>query len=107
MRIFGLTCLLALALLISGCGNFTFQGAINTNSQTARGLVSSVQLTFVIDNNVETQVTIVTLQNTSGSSNFTFCGDQSGQFPVNNDIQATFTFAQPCSNLLTVVIVVN
>ena len=104
MRIFGLTCLLVSVLLIPSCGNFTFQGAITTNTQTANGLVSVVQLTFV---NGDVQVTIVTLQNTFGASNFTFCGDQTSQFPMNNQVRATFTSAQPCSNLLTVVIVIN
>ncbi len=104
MRIFGLACLLLSVLLIPACGNFTFEGAINTNTRTANGLVSIVQLTFVSG---DIQVTIVTLQNTFGASNFTFCGDQTSQFPINNQVQATFTTAQPCSNLLSVVIVIN
>ncbi len=104
MRIFGLSCLILPVLLLSSCGNFTFRGAINTNSQTASGLVSFVNLTFV---NGDVQVTIVTLQNSIGSSNFTFCGNQTSQFPMNNQVQATFTTAQPCSNLLHVVIVIN
>lgn len=107
MRTFGLVWLLLLVLLISGCGNVFFQATFNPNTQTASGLVSFVQLTIVIDNNVETQVTIVTLQSTFGSSNFTFCGDQQGQFPLNNVVQATFTSGQPCSNLLSVIIKVN
>ena len=107
MRTLGLAFLLLSVLLISGCGNVFFRGAINTNTQTANGFVSVVQLTIVIDNNVSTQVTIVTLQDTFGASNFTFCGDQTSQFPLNNQVQATFTAGQPCSNLLNVVIVVN
>lgn len=104
MRTLGLASLLLSVLLIPACGNFTFRGAINTNAQTVNGLVSVVNLTFI---NGDVQVTIVTLQNSFGGSNFTFCGDQTSQFPMNNQVRATFTSAQPCSNLLTVVIVIN
>lgn len=104
MRIPGLACLIVSSLLLCSCGNFMIQGAINTNAQTANGMVSFVQLTFV---NGDVQVTIVTLQNSFGASNFTFCGDQTSQFPVNDQVKATFTAAQPCSNLLNVVIVIN
>ncbi len=107
MRTFGLACLLALVLPIAGCGNFTFQGALNNNSQTMSGVVSVVQVTFVNDNNVEIQVTIVTLLNNFISTTRTFCGDQQIQFPFNDFAQATFVPGQPCSNLLTVFIRIN
>jgi hypothetical protein len=107
MRTLGLVCLLLSLLLISGCGNVFVQGFFNPNTQTASGLVSFVEFTIIIDHNVQTQVTIVTLQNTFGNSNFTFCGDQQNQFPLNNFVDATFNFGQPCSNLLNVIIKVN
>jgi hypothetical protein len=107
MRLFGLTCLLVSVTLVSGCGNVFFRASFNANQQTASGLVSVVQLTFVSDNNGQIQVTIVTLQNSFGASDFTFCGDQTGQFPVQNNGQAVFVSAQPCSNLKNVVIVIN
>jgi hypothetical protein len=107
MRTFGLACLLVLVLLIAGCGNFTFQGALNTNTQTMSGVVSVVQVSFVNDNNVEIQVTIVTLVNNFISTTRTFCGNQQSQFPFNDFAQATFIPGQPCSNLLTVVIRIN
>jgi hypothetical protein len=107
MRTFGLACLLALALLIPACGNVFIRGALNTNTQTMSGVVSVVQLSFVNDNNVEIQVTIVTLVNNFISTTRTFCGDQQSQFPFNEFAQATFTPGQPCSNLLTVLIRIN
>ena len=55
-------------------------------------------------NNVSTQVTVVTLLDDLGASNFSFCGDQRTQFPPNRFAQATFTPGQPCSTLLSVVI---
>ena len=72
---------------------------------TVSGVVSFVQLTIVTDgNNVSTQVTVVTLQDNLGASNFTFCGDQRFQFPPDRFAQATFTPGQTCSTLLSVII---
>ena len=108
MRLCGLSCLLALALLISGCGNVFVRGSWNGGSQTVSGFVSIVQLSVVVDgNNVSTQVTVVTLSNNSGSSTTSFCGDQRTRFPLNNFAQVTFQPAQPCSNLFSVVIKVS
>jgi uncharacterized protein YceK len=105
MRTFGLACLLSLVLLLSGCGSVFFRADWNGGSQTASGLVSIVQLTFVVDNNnISTQVTIVTLANNLGASNFTFCGDQRTQFPLDRFAKATFTPGRTCSTLLSVVI---
>ena len=104
MRTFGLACLFALILLIPGCGNVFIRGDLNNNTQTISGVVSVVQLSFVNDNNVEIQVTIVTLVNNFISTTRSFCGDQQLQFPLNDFAQATFIPGQPCSNLLTVVI---
>ena len=105
MGTLGLASLLSLVLLLSGCGNVFVRANWNGGNQTASGVVSLVQLTVVIDgNNVSTQVTVVTLLDNVGASNFTFCGDQRTQFPPNRFAQATFTPGQPCSTLLAVVI---
>ncbi|MFY9558924.1 MAG: hypothetical protein WAQ52_01700 [Terriglobales bacterium] len=105
MRTFGLACLLSLVLLSSGCGNVFVRANWNGGNQTVSGVVSLVQLTVVIDNhNVSTQVTVVTLLDNLGASNFSFCGDQRSQFPVDRFAQATFAPGQPCSTLLAVVI---
>jgi hypothetical protein len=105
MRTFGLACLLALVLPLPGCGNIFIRGDVNNNTQTMSGVVSVVQLAIVTNgNNVEIQVTVVTLVNNFTSTTLTFCGDQQLQFPLNDFAQATFIAGQPCSNLLTVVI---
>jgi len=105
MRTFGLASPLSLVLLLPACGNVFVRANWNGGNQTVSGVVSVVQLTVVIDgNNVSTQVTVVTLLDNLGASNFIFCGDQLTQFPPNRFAQATFTPGQPCSTLLAVVI---
>src|SRR6266481_1567707 len=105
MRTFRLATLLSLVLLLSGCGNVFVRANWNGGNQTVGGVVSVVQLTVVIDNNnVSTQVTVVTLLDNLGASNFTFCGDQRMSFPPDRFAQATFRPGQPCSTLLAVVI---
>lgn len=105
MRYFGLSCALVFVLLVSGCGNVFIRGNFNSNTQTASGTVSIVQLTFVLDeHNVSTQVTVVTLIDNFVPSTFMFCGDQTGQFTVNEFAKATFTPGTTCSNLLRVIV---
>jgi hypothetical protein len=104
MRTFGLACLLALTLLIPGCGNVFVSGSWNSATQRVSGVVSIVQLTTVLDGNTSTQVTVVTFTNHSTGTSESFCGDQRTRFPLNSFVQATFTPGQPCSNLFTVVI---
>jgi hypothetical protein len=73
MRTFRLASLLSLVLLLSGCGNVFVRANWIGGNQTVSGVVSVVQLTVVIDgNNVSTQVTVVTLLDNLGASNFTF-----------------------------------
>ena len=108
MRIFGLACLLALVLLIPGCGNVFVRGSWNGGNQTVSGFVSVVQLTVVVDgNNVSTQVTVVTLTNNFSSSTLSLCGDQRTRFPLNEFAQATFLPGQPCADLSNVAIKIN
>jgi hypothetical protein len=105
MRSFGLASLLSLVLLVPGCGNVFVRAQWNGGNQTVSGVVSTVQLTVVVDgNNVSTQVTIVTLIDNLAASNFSFCGDQRNQFPPDRFAQATFAPGQPCSTLVNVVI---
>jgi hypothetical protein len=105
MRTLGLACLLSLVLFLPGCSNVFVRAQWSGDNQTVSGMVSVVQLTLLVDsNNVSTQVTIVTLVDNLGTSNFSFCGDQRNQFPPDRFAQATFTPGQPCSNLVNVVI---
>lgn len=108
MRTFGLAYLLALVLLIPGCGNVFVRGSWNGGTQTVSGFVSVVQLTIVIsDDNVSTQVTVVTLTDHFSSSTVSFCGDQRTQFPLNKFVQANFLPGPPCADLFSVVIKIN
>jgi hypothetical protein len=107
MRIFGLACLLALLLLIPGCGNVFVSGFTNFGAQAINGVVSIVQVTFVINGNNSTQVTVVTFLNNFSSSTMSFCGDQRTRFPLDDFVQATFMPGQPCADLVTVVIKIN
>jgi hypothetical protein len=105
MRSSGLACLIALLLLLPGCGNVFVSGFTNFGAQSVSGFVSIVQVTVVINgNNVSTQVTIVTFLNNFTNSTVSFCGDQHTQFPVNDFVQASFMPGQPCASLLNVAI---
>jgi hypothetical protein len=105
MRTLGLASLLSLVLLLPACGNVFIRANWNGGNQTVRGVVSIVQFTIVVDqNNISTQVTVVTLLDNLGPSTISFCGDQRSQFPPDRFAQATFSPGQPCSTLLNVVI---
>jgi hypothetical protein len=77
------------------------RGVVNPGSSVS-GLVSVVQLT-ILDGNV--QVTLVTFLSNGASSTVGFCGDHRGQFPLNQNLRANFNPGQPCSNIVTVVLI--
>ena len=97
--------LLALLLLLVGCGTIRVSGALNAlNTSTSTGTVSFVHFTAIFDSNgTLINVTIVTLAVPSAMSTFTFCGNQASQFTVNSPVQVSFTPGQSCSNLVAVV----
>jgi len=101
MRSFRLAFLLSLVLLLPACGNVFVRARWNGGNQTASGVVSIVQLTVVVDGNVSTQVTIVTLVDNLGTSNFSFCGDQRNQFPPDRFAQARLRRASPARSWST------
>ena len=107
MRIFGLTCLILLTLLISACGNVFVSASWNGGRQSVDGVVSIVQFTVITDGNTSTQITVVTLANTFGNTTESFCGDQRTRFPLNDSVHATFMAGQPCSSLFNVVITLH
>jgi hypothetical protein len=96
-------CLLSLllaSLFLASCGQ-VFVSAFSHPGPTTVfvGTVSIVQIT-VIDGNV--LVTVVTLINGGIGNDFTFCGDQRNQFPMNRLVSATFTPGTPCANIIQV-----
>jgi hypothetical protein len=64
--------------------------------------VSTVQLT---NTNGGVQVTFVTFSQNGFSSSMSFCGDQTGRFPLNQTVQVNFNPGQPCATILVVAIV--
>jgi hypothetical protein len=52
------------------------------------------------------QVTFVTFRQNGTSSTIGFCGDQSGQFPIDQMVRIDFTLGQPCNSIIVVVIII-
>jgi hypothetical protein len=96
-------CLLSVvlaSLLLTSCGQVFVSAFSHPGSSTVFvGTVSIVQIT-VVDGNV--MVTAVTLINNGVGNDFTFCGDQRDQFPMNRLVSATFTPGTPCANIIQV-----
>jgi hypothetical protein len=93
---------LAVACLLTtvSCGYVSVSGAINLGTQSAAGTVSIVQ--FSASSGEGVSVTIITLTGNSSADTFNFCGDQRTQFPVDKQVQVSFTPGQPCATVLTV-----
>ena len=92
--------------VLAGCGAVVrIQGALNSDFVTVSGFVSGVQVgnvpgaggTLIV-------VTLVTLQQTLGFTTTSFCGNVSGQFPMNSFAQVSFKPGQPCSTIVVIVI---
>ena len=98
--------LLALAASLSSCGAVFVGGFFNpNNTSTITGTVNLVQLGFVTSGTNTIQVTFVTLLVGGTSSFLSFCGDQSNQFPLNQQVTTRFSPGQPCATIITVVII--
>jgi hypothetical protein len=67
------------------------------------GVVSFVHFTVIDDvNGTSVTVTAVTLVSTGIPMNFAFCGDHSGEFPMNAMVKTTFNPGATCSTLVSV-----
>ncbi len=105
-RLPSLILVLCLAILCTSCGNIFVRGAIQPGFSSITGFVSIVQISAVIGGNGTTvQVTIVTFLQDGMSSTINFCGDQSNQFPLNQNVRVDFTPGQTCGNIIIVVII--
>lgn len=91
---------LACLLTTVSCGDIFVSGAINPGTQSAAGTVSIVQ--FSASSGSGVSVTIITLTGNSTANTLNFCGDQRTLFPVNKQVQITFTPGQPCATVLAV-----
>lgn len=97
--------LLVLGLLASclGCGSIVrVRGAIG--SQVISGSVSTAQVSLITDQGLTITITLVTFLQNGINSSLSFCGDQSSQFIPGESVQVSFTPAQPCANVLQVII---
>ena len=97
---------LTAALLLPGCGQ-VFVGFVSNPqlpSSSISGIVIVVRLGSPNDSNGQpVTLTTVTFSNAGLSSDMNFCGDQRGQFPLNQSVRAQFNPGAVCSNLVSVV----
>lgn len=94
--------LVLLTFILGGCGCDNFQVMGGLNQTSFAGTVSIVRLTVTGNG---TQVTFVTLVTTSGSQDFTFCGNLVNQFPMQSSVQGSFTPGTQCGNIVRITIV--
>jgi hypothetical protein len=98
--------LLALPLLLAGCGAY-FVGFVSNpgNPIQVTGTVVKVQLGFY-DNRHGTSgtFTAVTLMNAGVASTMNFCGNQQQLFPLNQSVQVQFNTGIYCYPLLAVTV---
>lgn len=110
MRLFTLIPLLLASLIISGCGGHV-SFAFISNPQTQPSSVSGLVVAIQVENapglaGPPVTVTAVTFSNGGLSNVVNFCGDQQGQFLLNQSVRADFNPPAPgipCSALLQVV----
>ena len=91
--------LVALCLLLTGCGSF-FVGFVSNPGGPFRvsGTVSVVSFGFVQDpTGLTITFTAVTFVNSGTATTINFCGDQRAKFPINRFLQADFNIGIHCS----------
>jgi hypothetical protein len=93
--------LAALLSLLPGCDAVFVAGFVSTSTVT--GTVSIVGLTVT---DFGTQVTFVTLVQSTITHDFNFCGNVVNQFPIGSTVRVNFTPGTSCSSNLVVVILV-
>ena len=95
----------SLPLLSNGCGgSWVVAGKWGSSAvQHVTGVVSGVYLQYLTDNQGNTQtMTVVTFMTAGVPTPITFCGDQTGVFPENEDLAVTYEPGTACSNVISV-----
>ena len=108
-RLLSVLLVVCLVVVCGSCGNVFIRGSLQPGFSTISGSVSIVQLSTVIGGGGTTvQVTFVTflLNGTSSTSTIGFCGDQRGQFPIDQMVRTDFTLGQTCDSIIVVVIII-
>ena len=98
---------LLFGLFLSGCGGTVGIGgsASSGNLAVVKGTVSSVQLSSVAGSSGSmVQVTFVGFQTNFNTSQVTFCGNTTNQFPMNTMVTVNFNPGRDC-NVISVVVV--
>ena len=97
-----LTAILAASFLLTpvSCGDFFFGGAIRPGTQAVSGLVTIGQFTASTGGGVS--ITIITLVSNGAASALSFCDDQRGLFPVDQQVQVKFQPGAPCATVIAV-----
>ncbi len=93
------------SLLCNGCGgSWVVAGNWGVSTtQHITGMVSGVYLQYLTDiNGIVQTMTVVTFMSAGVPTPITFCGDQSGMFPENEDVAVTYEPGKACSNLISV-----
>lgn len=105
-RLLSALLVVCLAVVSGGCGNVFIRGALQPGFSTISGSVSIVQLSTVIGGGGTTvRVTFVTFLLNGTSSTMGFCGDQRGQFPIDQMVRTDFTLGHSCDSIILVVII--
>jgi hypothetical protein len=105
-RLLSVLLLVCLVVVCGGCGNIFIRGALQPGFSTISGSVGIVQLSTVMGGDGTTvQVTFVTFLLNGTSSTIGFCGDQRGQFPIDQMVRTNFTLGQTCDSIIVVVII--
>lgn len=105
-RLLSIGLIIVLAASLTSCGNVFVGGALQPHgSSTITGIVSFVQLTTEIFGGTASQVTFVTFLVGATSSVIGFCGNQSNQFPLNQQVTTNFNSSQTCATLVAVIII--
>ncbi len=93
-----LTAVPVLLLSLSAC-----DAAFLFSTGNIDGTVSQVRFTVMTGGNgTSWQVTIITLQTLTGSSQFTACGNQVNRFPMDSTVNVKFTPGTPCASNIVV-----
>ncbi len=98
---------LALVMLLSGCGGGTFiftSGPEGSSFIVVSGTCSSVQTVQIVANGGFILVTSITLLSNGISNTLNFCGDVTGQFPVNSFLTVKYTNGPSCATPTSVVV---
>ena len=107
MQGFRITTLLALSVLLAGCGGSYFVGFVSNpiGSTSITGKVTSISSGFASSASTgTTSVTVVTFTNFGSATTLYFCGDQKTLFPLDQTVRAEYTSGILCAVLVKVVV---